>query len=214
MLPSGVMTGSDVLARVAAVVLAAGSGTRFGGPKLGAMLEGRPLLQHVLDAVHGLAPGRCVVVLGPGSEDLEATIDWRDEVRVPNLEPEAGLSGSLQLGVAECRRLLPELLGVLVVLGDQPRTSPDVMRALVEVLPTALAQGAWAVVPDYAAGGGANPALVLERGLAGVAELRGDRGLGPLLAADPQRSLRVPVPGSNPDVDTASDLAAIANATG
>jgi len=207
------MTGTEVLARVAAVVLAAGAGTRFGGAKLGVTLEGRPMLQHVLDAVRVLAPRRCVVVLGPGAEDLETAIDWHDELRVRNPAPEAGLSGSLQLGVAECQRVLPDLLGVLVVLGDQPRTSPEVMRALVDAVPAALDQGAWAVVPDYAAGGGANPALVLADGLARIPELRGDRGLGALLAADPRRSVRVPVPGSNPDVDTPSDLTAIASAT-
>ncbi len=207
------MTGSEVLARVAAVVLAAGAGTRFGGAKLGAMLEGRPMLQHALDAVRSLGPGRCVVVLGADADDLEAAIDWQDELRVRNPEPEAGLSGSLRLAVAECQRALPDLMGVLVVLGDQPRTSPDVMRALVDALPAALAQGVWAVVPDYAAGGGANPALVLEEGLVRIPELRGDAGLGALLAADPRRSLRVPVPGSNPDVDTTSDLTAIVNAS-
>jgi molybdenum cofactor cytidylyltransferase len=205
------MSATDVRARVAAVVLAAGAGTRFGGAKLGAMLEGRPMLQHVLDAVRALGPERCVVVLGADAEELEAAVDWRDEVRVRNPAPNAGLSGSLRLGVAESQRVLPGLLGVLVVLGDQPRTSPDVMRALVDLLPAALAQGAWAVVPDYAAGGGANPALVLGDGLARIPELRGDRGLGALLAADPGRSLRVRVPGSNPDVDTMSDLSAIAN---
>ena len=35
--------------RVTAVVLAAGAGSRFGGGKLLASLEGRPVLQHVLD---------------------------------------------------------------------------------------------------------------------------------------------------------------------
>ena len=42
-----------------------------------------------------------------------------------------------------------------------------------------------------------------------VAGLQGDRGLGPLLAAHPELVIRVPVGGSNPDVDTPTDLAAL-----
>ena len=38
-----------MIGRVVAVVLAAGEGSRFGGGKLLASIEGRPVLQHVLD---------------------------------------------------------------------------------------------------------------------------------------------------------------------
>lgn len=203
------MPGAEVLSRVGAVVLAAGAGTRFGGSKLRASLEGRPVLAHVLEAVRVVTPGCTVVVLGDDTHRLEHAIDWRDEVRVRNPNPGEGLSSSLRIGLAECQRRLPDLVGVLVVLGDQPRTSPAVMRALAEAVPTALTQGAWAVVPAYAAGGGGNPVLVLPDGLARVPELRGDRGLGALLAADRRRSFRVPVPGTNPDIDTPADLAAL-----
>ena len=55
-----------------------------------------------------------------------------------------------------------------------------------------------------------NPVLLLPAGWPLVARLTGDRGLGPLLAADPDRVVRVAVPGANPDVDTPADLAALA----
>ena len=42
-----------------------------------------------------------------------------------------------------------------------------------------------------------------------IDELDGDRGLGPLLAAHPGRVLRVTVAGTNPDVDTPAQLAAL-----
>lgn len=192
-----------------AVVLAAGAGTRFGGGKLLAELEGRPILAHVLSAVRAAGPTRTVVVLGADAPRLETHIPWASEIRVVNPEPEAGLSGSLRLGVAECLRRLPDATGVFVVLGDQPRTSPTVMRALAAAVPAALAAGAWAVLPRYAAGGGANPALVLREGLAHVPELRGDRGFSALLQAASGRALEVAVEGGNPDVDTPHDLEAL-----
>src|SRR5690349_20876173 len=84
------------------VVLAAGAGTRFGGGKLLAILDGRPILQHVLDAVHPLAADRCVVVLGADAVRLDDVIGWRDEERVVNPDLGAGLASSLRLGVAAC----------------------------------------------------------------------------------------------------------------
>ena len=41
-----------------------------------------------------------------------------------------------------------------------------------------------------------------------VDEASGDRGLGPLLASDPDLVLEVPVGGANPDIDTPDDLRA------
>lgn len=208
-LPCRLMSGVDDPAQVGAVVLAAGAGTRFGGGKLAANLDGRPMLQHVLDAVRSVGPGCLVVVLGADAATLEATVSWSDEIRVRNPAPEAGLAGSLRVGVAACLRSLPDAIGVLVALGDQPRTSPDVMRTLMRATPAARARGAWAVVPDYAGGGGGNPALLLPPGLLRVPGLRGDRGMGSLLASAPGRMFRVPVPGTNPDVDTRADLTAL-----
>lgn len=200
----------DDLACVAAVVLAAGAGSRFGGGKLLARLEGRPLLQHTLEAVRATGVAPTVVVLGADAREVERRIPWTDEARVVNPRPEAGLAGSLRLGVTTVLALAPDPCGVLVVLGDQPRTSTDAIRRLVGALSCARAAGAWAVVPDYADGGGSNPALLLPTGLAQTSGLEGDRGLGPLLSAHPDRVVRVAVPGSNPDVDTRADLARLA----
>ena len=66
------------------------------------------------------------------------------------------------------------------------------------------------VVPRNAAGGGGNPALVRRAAWHLAVAVRGDRGLGPMLADRPDLVLRVDVAGSNPDVDTAQDLEALA----
>lgn len=200
---------ADDMADIGVVVLAAGAATRFGGGKLLADLEGRPLLAHVIGTVRAVRPARTVVVLGADAERVREAIGWVDEVLVTNPRPEAGLAGSLRMAVAACLQGLPAPRGVLVVLGDQPRTSSVVIRALVRAIPDAMSSGAWAVVPRYAGGGGGNPALLLPTGLARVPDLRGDRGLGSLLEAVPGRAFRVSVEGSNPDVDTLADLRAL-----
>ena len=55
-----------------ALVLAAGAGRRFGGPKQLALLDGKPLLQHVLELA---APYNPLVVLGARADEIAATVD-------------------------------------------------------------------------------------------------------------------------------------------
>jgi CTP:molybdopterin cytidylyltransferase MocA/SAM-dependent methyltransferase len=191
---------------VAAIVLAAGASSRFGSPKALAILEGRPLLEHVLDAVRTAGIDEIVVVLGHAAQEIEDGIDWLSEHRVRNPDPRY-LSGSLQIGLAAVLDIEPPVKGVVVVLGDQPRTRPEVIRALISA---GRSGDRPVVIPRYTDGGGANPVLLRSDGFGLVDEASGDRGLGPLLSSDPDLVLEVPVPGSNPDIDRPVDLAELA----
>jgi CTP:molybdopterin cytidylyltransferase MocA/SAM-dependent methyltransferase len=194
-----------VPARLAALVLAAGASSRFGAPKALARLDGKPLLEHVLDALRDAGVARIVVVLGHAADEIEERIDWLDEVVVRNPDPRH-LSSSLQVGLDAVESLEPPVDGVIVALGDQPRTRPEVVRALVAA---ARHSDRPVVVPRYADGGGANPILLTRAAFDLVDETTGDRGLGPVLADHEDVVEAVPVEGSNPDVDTPGDLAAL-----
>jgi len=193
--------------RVAAIVLAAGAGRRFGSTdKLLAPLRGRPILEHVLDTIAHARLAPVVVVLGHGADRLEGSIRWRGEARVVNPDPDRGLSSSVQVGIAAVREVEPPVDGVVIALGDQPNLSPNVIRALLN----RAGKGLSVVVPRYAAGGGSNPVLLMRDAWPLVDGITGDRGLGPLIAARPELVAEVPVDGSNPDVDTPGDLADLA----
>lgn len=211
--------------RLAVIVLAAGRGARFGGPKLAAPLDGRPLVAHVLAAIAAARPvdariEEIVVVTGFHARAVERAIDdagigldrhGTAEVghdRTPLLvirNPDAarGIGTSLQAGLAA---LGVAIEGALVVLGDQPRITPAAIAAVAD---------AWAagrasiVVPCYAGGGGSNPALLDRRAWPLATGLTGDQGMAGVIAAHPELVARVDLPGSNPDVDTPEDLAAL-----
>jgi CTP:molybdopterin cytidylyltransferase MocA/SAM-dependent methyltransferase len=185
---------------IVGLVLAAGAGSRFGGGKLLAPIGGRPVLQHVLDALATAGVGQVVVVLGRDADAVEGTIEWRDERRVINPEPERGLASSLQVGLTAVG---PDAGAVLVALGDQPLVSPAVIRALIEA-PDDPARPI--AVPAYGDDQGRNPVLVRHAAFPQIAEAAGDRGLGPVLAAHPDLVTEIAVAGSNPDVDTRVDL--------
>ena len=188
---------------VAALVLAAGASSRFGSPKALAAFEGKPLLEHVLDAVREAGIDEIVVVLGHAAEEIEDGIEWLSERRVRNPDPRH-LASSLQVGIAAIAEIEPPVRGVIIALGDQPLTRPEVIRALVSAARTSDRP---VVVPHYSDGGGANPVFVRATAFELVDEATGDRGLGPMLSEDPDIVLEVPISGSNPDVDTPADLA-------
>jgi molybdenum cofactor cytidylyltransferase len=195
--------------RVAGLVLAAGVASRFGSPKPLARLGGRPLLQHVLDAVAATPLDPVVVVLGHAAAEIEQAIDWRTELRLRNPDPARGLSSSLHVGLDDLGAMLPGVDAAVVVLGDQPRTRAAVIESLVAAAATTDRP---IVAPRYAGGGGINPVLIRRAAFDLADRATGDRGLGPVLAADPDLVAWVDVDGSNPDVDTPADLAALVEA--
>jgi CTP:molybdopterin cytidylyltransferase MocA/SAM-dependent methyltransferase len=197
-----------VTSPVTAIVLAAGAGSRFGGGKLLASLEGRPILQHVLDALATAGIDDPVVVVGPDARRLDAAISWRSARRVVNAEPERGLSSSLQLGWTAATAVDAPPSSVLVLLGDQPRVDPSTIRALV----AQPLDPARPIVVAHHADGARNPVRI-ERSAAGlVASTSGDRGLGPLLDADAGMVRVIELGTANPDIDERRDLVALLEA--
>lgn len=189
--------------RAAGIVLAAGAGRRFGGGKMLADLGGRPLLAHVLATVGAARLTEIVVVLGRDHDRISAAVDVAEMRVVVNPRPERGLSSSLRLGLAA---LGTDVDAALILLGDQPRLPAHVISRLLEAEVPA---GRLFVVPRYLDGDGPNPALVLRAAWPLADRLRGDHGLGRLIAAQPELVVEVSVRGGNPDIDTPADLAAL-----
>ena len=195
---------------IVVVVLAAGTSSRFGAPKLLADLDGRPVLARVLDVVGTIRPAGVVLVLGREADQvvaapgLLAALGPVPVTIVRNEVPEEGMARSVRLGLEAAARHLPETAAALVVLGDQPLLRPEVAMAL---LGAGSVHGRPVVVPRYQGGGGANPVLLRRDAWGLAADASGDRGLGPVLAARPELVAEVAVTGVNPDVDTPADLA-------
>jgi molybdenum cofactor cytidylyltransferase len=185
----------------AAVVLAAGAGSRFGGGKLLATIDGRPILAHVVAAARAANLDPIVVVVPPTSELDE--LDLGAVRRVVNPDPAEGLSSSVRVGL-RALELDDPVLAAVILPGDQPRVRTAVIRALLAAADQSPATPF--VVPRYAADGAPNP-IFARRSIWRLAdELAGDRGFGPILATHPELVRFVAVPGSNPDIDTRADL--------
>jgi bifunctional UDP-N-acetylglucosamine pyrophosphorylase / glucosamine-1-phosphate N-acetyltransferase len=112
--------------RIAAVIMAGGLGTRMRSqvPKHLHPLLGKRLVDWVIEAARELGPDRLVVVTSPGSASA-----YDDSIEVA-VQPEPRGTGD---AVATARRALDGFDGgVLVVPGDAPLVTAEMLQQLVE----------------------------------------------------------------------------------
>jgi CTP:molybdopterin cytidylyltransferase MocA len=182
---------------VAAVLLAAGGGTRFHGDahKLIAELGGRPVYQHAVDAVTGAGLAPIVVVTGAVELSLP---DGVSEVHNPRWAD--GQAGSLHAALAHLGEVHPAVDAIVVGLADQPFVPADAWAAVASAPPE------WPiVVASYDGRRGPNP-VRLHRSTWPRLPSSGDEGARSLIRENPQLVWEVPCSGSAADIDTLEDL--------
>lgn len=154
--------------RLAAIVLAAGAGRRFGGGKMSALFRGEPLVRHAIRAARAAPVERVIVVRPPGLDIGH----WQGAPDVLSVEIESdALSTSLKAGIAAAEGFD----GAFVLLGDMPLVPHDVADRLATLL-----GDHFAAVPRYQSKSG-HPVLFAARAFPALATLAGDQGAGPLL---------------------------------
>ena len=185
---------------IVGLLLAAGSGSRFGSDKL------RHELPHgvsiaVQSARHlKLECSRVVAVVRPQSSELEKHLKAEGcEVVICDNAAE-GMGASL----ACAARAAGEADGYLIALADMP----FLRRSTIAAVRDALADGAALAAPYFRARRG-HPVGLAGRFHAELLRLRGDEGAKQLLATNEKLMVKIPVgdPGALRDIDRPEDLA-------
>lgn len=185
---------------IGGLILAAGKGSRFGGRKQLADLDGRPLLEHAILAMTASPVSRVAVVLGAGAESVIARVDFHGAEPILCERWEEGQSASLACGLAE----LPGCEAAVVTLGDLPHLSTNAIRRVI----AARGEGIEAVRATYSGAPG-HPVL-LERELVDrMRDVTGDHGARNLLLSVSQREVPCDDLGGGEDVDTPAQLDAL-----
>jgi molybdenum cofactor cytidylyltransferase len=161
---------------VAAIVLAAGRGIRFGAePKLLASLGSRPLVRHVVEAAVGSSVRPVIVVTGYRAAEIAAALAGLPIQVVHNVSFADGMSTSLKAGFAALPR---EAKAAVILLGDMPLMTPGLIENLVS---------GWnmtgkpaALVPTFNGRRG-NPVVVSRELEDAIEGLSADVGAGPIL---------------------------------
>jgi len=185
-----------------AIVLAAGTGSRFGGGKLTTPFGEGVLLAGALKAAFA-APARSVtVVVGADASTVARAVAGIDPraivVEAPDYDE--GMAASLRTGL---KSLPPDADGAFVFLGDMPRVPVAVLARMAQ----ALKNGALAAAPVWQGRRG-NPVLLARALFPQLLALTGDAGARGVLQGlgDKLALVEAPDAGVLFDVDTRDDL--------
>jgi nicotine blue oxidoreductase len=189
-------------ARVAGVLLAAGSGRRFGKPKALVELGGQALAARAAGVLRDGGCDPVLAVIGAAADEVRATLPAGVEPVVA-AGYESGMGASLAAGVEAVLALDPRPTAALVHLVDMPAVGPAAIRRVVSRATTeyAIARASYGARPG-------NPVLF---GYAWLPELSGhlggDEGARSWLRARSEVALvECGDVGDPSDVDTPHDL--------
>jgi bifunctional UDP-N-acetylglucosamine pyrophosphorylase/glucosamine-1-phosphate N-acetyltransferase len=117
-----------VLSTTAAIVLAAGQGTRMRSrlPKVLHPIAGRAMIDHVLEALARAGIDRPIVVTGHGAEQVETALAGR--VPTARQDPQRGTADAVRVGL---EKVPDDTREVLVTMGDAPLLPAEMLAALV-----------------------------------------------------------------------------------
>ncbi len=150
-------------------MLAAGSGSRFGGGKLLAPFGERPLIAATLSGLRGAPVDEIIVVVGAEGERLRSITAAYKTRTIENPDWAEGMSTSVRAGLRACTS---DARAAVVCLADQPLVGAVAVERLVE----AFEQGATVTVATY--GGEMRNPVLFARGVWPLLlrEMSGDRG--------------------------------------
>ena len=164
---------------VAALVLAAGGGRRYGMPKALVEYEGSLLVERAVRTATAVCDP-VLVVLGARAVDVWRTADLGGATVLANAGWETGMASSLRTGLDGLRGWPGRVDAALVLLVDMPGMTPAALERMAgHAAPDVLA------VPTYDGVRG-HPVLLGREHWAGVAaSATGDEGARTYLAAHP-----------------------------
>ncbi len=195
------------VAKIAAIVLAAGGSRRLGRPKQLVQIAGESLLRRAARAASDTSCAHVLCVLGDRSDEMVAELAGTRAVVVRNAAWERGIGTSIRAGVQAAEEL--GATAVLVMLCDQPFVDAALLTSLISsfeaggVSPRSAVLGA---ACSYAGTVGV-PALFGRSLLGSLRDLGDDEGARKILARVAGDLAVIDAPGAETDVDTEDDVA-------
>jgi molybdenum cofactor cytidylyltransferase len=185
-----------------AIVLAAGSSTRFGRTKQLEQFDGRPLAARALRKAEAVCGARSILVTGKDWQEVAAACGPLAGYFVINNDYEQGLSSSIACGV---RAVAESADAILLMLADLPLVTREHLANLVST---------WRASPQAIVASEfedtLGPPIVFPKAdFDALLQLSGDRGARPIIDANKERVKAIACEEAAFDIDRPEDLAGI-----
>ena len=114
--------------KIAGLILAAGGSSRMGDQnKLMMPFQGKPMLNHVVNASLNSNLTQTFVVVGHQSSEIKNLVQSDDIQCVENEQWETGMASSIVAGISQ----LKQFDGFLILLGDMPLVTPELINEII-----------------------------------------------------------------------------------
>lgn len=183
--------------KIAAVILAAGEGTRMGRTKQLLPWGESTLLGKVIDLFVEAKIHDIIVVVGHAASQICEALKDKPVRWVINEEYKKGMSTSLKKGIAA---LVPEVQAAFIALGDTPLVRPATVIGMMKKF---AADGAEIIIPCYQEKQG-HPVLFSRKLFSELLTVTGDKGARDIIRKHEDKVCRFLAddPGILQDVDT------------
>ncbi len=201
------------------LLLAAGASRRMGQPKQLLPVNGQPLIRQMAEVAIATACDPVVVVLGAHAAAIRPHLADLPLHCMENPDWDTGMASSIRCGLAAIQQLQPQLEAVIVMLGDQPLVTSDLLEGLMtryqaEQMEQTEQTGQAAIVASAYGSVVGVPALFHRRLFPALQSLTGDTGAKPVMAAHVDSCVTIPFAAGAIDLDTPQDYAAWIHADG
>lgn len=192
---------------ISGLVLGAGASQRFGEPKQLLPYRGTTMLGWVVDqASHSTGLDEVVVVLGRAAEEVRERVDFGAARVVENPVFGEGCSSSYRAGIGA---LNTESTAIMIILGDLPGITPEIINRLAEEW---RAHEAAIALCSYQGRKG-HPMIFARSMFSQLVDLHGDKAAWKLVDANEVQEVQFDIPYPD-DINTPEDFERLATATG
>src|SRR4030095_1373791 len=187
--------------KIGAVILAAGTSSRFGQPKQLLPFHGKTLVRTIIDAACEAGCSPVVVVIGSDSEKIRPELAHLNVINVRNTNWQRGIGSSIRSGVEALTKHAPDIGAILLLVCDQPAVNALFIDRLVA---THEATKKDIVASSYADTVGV-PALFDRSCFPELLSLGDETGAKSIILQSPERVAQVAFPEGAMDIDTWED---------